>query len=90
MRIKVKRARYAAELAGLDDYVRAAKTLQDTLGEHQDSVVAEDSLRRVAESSPEAALAAGRLVDREWRRRERAGEGWRRQWTHLSKQAERI
>jgi CHAD domain-containing protein len=90
VRIKVKRARYAAELAGLDGYVRAAKTLQDTLGEHQDSVVAEDSLRRVGESSPDAAIAAGRLVERERRRRERARDGWRRQWTHLSKQAKRI
>ena len=67
-RIRVKRARYAAELAGLDAYVRVAKTLQDVLGEHQDSVVAEERLRRVAASHPDAAIAAGRLVDRERRR----------------------
>ena len=90
VRIKVKRARYAAELAGLDGYVRAAKALQDTLGEHQDSVVAEDSLRRLAESHPDAAIAVGRLVERERRRRELAREHWRRQWTHLSKQAKKI
>jgi CHAD domain-containing protein len=51
-----KRARYAAELlalAGVDDplasdqAVAAWKELQDVLGEHQDSVVAADLLRRL-------------------------------------------
>ena len=39
-RIRVKRARYAAELQGDESYVQAAKRLQDILGEHQDAVVA--------------------------------------------------
>jgi CHAD domain-containing protein len=89
-RIKVKRARYAAELAGLDAYVRAAKTLQDVLGAHQDSVVAEERLRRLAASHADAAVAAGRLVDRERRRRTRAARDWKRQWTALSKQAKKV
>ena len=89
-RIKVKRARYAGELAGLDAYVGAAKTLQDVLGEHQDSVVAEERLRRVAASHPEAAVAAGRLVDRERRRRTRGAVAWRKRWTALSKQAKKV
>ena len=89
-RIRVKRARYAAELAGLDAYVRVAKTLQDVLGEHQDSVVAEERLRLVAASHPDAAIAVGRLVDRERRRRTRGIGDWRKQWRLLSKQAKKV
>ena len=48
MRIHVKRARYAAELSGADAYVKAAKALQDVLGEHQDAVVAAERLRQLA------------------------------------------
>lgn len=46
VRKAVKRARYAAEVAaacntaGLKGYVKRAKQLQDTLGDHQDAVVA--------------------------------------------------
>jgi CHAD domain-containing protein len=89
VRIKVKRARYAAELARLDGYVRAAKSLQDVLGEHQDAVVAEARLRAVAETHPEAALAAGRLVERERARRARTRETWREHVRALAKQAKK-
>jgi len=89
-RIKVKRARYAGELAGLEGYVGAAKILQDVLGEHQDSIVAEERLRRIAAAHPDAAVAAGRLVDRERRRRAKATGDWRKQWTTLSKQAKKV
>jgi CHAD domain-containing protein len=90
VRIRVKRARYAGELVGLDRYDRAAKTLQDVLGAHQDSVVAEERLRRVAASHPDAAVAAGRLVDRERRRRARGKPDWKKQWAALSKQAKKV
>ena len=65
VRIHVKRARYAAELAGAGAYVKAAKALQDVLGEHQDAVVAAERLRDLATRMPDTALAAGRLVERE-------------------------
>jgi CHAD domain-containing protein len=84
-RIKVKRARYAAELAGLDRYVKAAKRLQDVLGEHQDAVVSEARLRAFAVTSPSRAIAAGRLIERERERRARARAGWRDAWTRLEK-----
>ncbi|HEY1317156.1 MAG TPA: CYTH and CHAD domain-containing protein [Gaiella sp.] len=90
VRIKVKRARYAAELAGLEPYVRAAKALQDALGEHQDSVVAEMRLRSVAAARPETAVAAGRVVERERQRRARVGTSWRKQWRQLAKEAKRV
>jgi CHAD domain-containing protein len=89
VRIKVKRARYAAELARLDGYVRSAKALQDVRGVHQDAVVAEARLRGLAATHPEAAVAAGRLVERERTRRTRAREGWRARWTALAKQAKK-
>jgi CHAD domain-containing protein len=74
LRIAAKRARYAAELAALGGgkkaagTVKAFKKLQDVIGEHQDAVVAEERLRRVAR--PETAVAAGRLIERERRRKE--------------------
>jgi CHAD domain-containing protein len=73
VRIRAKRARYSAELAALDGgpaierYVAALKDLQDVIGEHQDAVVAEARLRRIARA--QTALAAGRLIERERARR---------------------
>jgi len=73
LRIRAKRARYAAELAALGGgkaparSVEAFKKLQDVIGEHQDAVVAEEQLRRVA--LPETHVAAGRLIERERRRK---------------------
>jgi CHAD domain-containing protein len=90
VRIKVKRARYAAELAGLDAYVRAAKALQDVLGEHQDAVVAETRLRGLAASHPEAAVAAGSLLERERTRQHRTKAVWRRRWSALAKRAKKV
>jgi CHAD domain-containing protein len=74
LRIRSKRARYAAELAGLDGdariarFVGAARGLQDVLGEHQDAVVAEQRIRDVSHRFS-TATAAGRLIEREHERR---------------------
>ncbi|HEV8462993.1 MAG TPA: CYTH and CHAD domain-containing protein [Gaiellaceae bacterium] len=71
LRIKAKRARYSAELLESDKqvtrYIDALKDLQDVVGEHQDSVVAEDVLRKL--SRAKTAVAVGRLVEREHERR---------------------
>ena len=74
LRIDAKRARYAAELVAtgaaskpLLRYLDALKELQDVVGEHQDAVVAETTLRKLARA--QTALAAGRLIDRERLRR---------------------
>jgi CHAD domain-containing protein len=79
LRIAGKRVRYAGELAALPGdgagqaFIRAAKDLQDVLGAHHDSVVAEERLRGLAAGSEaEVALAAGRLVEQEARRRAKA------------------
>ena len=81
-----KRARYAAELAGNEDVVACAKKLQDVLGEHQDAVVAEERLRALAErATPARAVAAGRLVERERRRKATARGDWPKAWKRLRK-----
>jgi CHAD domain-containing protein len=74
LRIRAKRARYAAELAAARDrgkplarYLAALKAVQDVIGEHQDAVVAEAQIRRVARAR--TAVAAGRLIERERERR---------------------
>ena len=78
-RILGKRARYTAELAEPEvgkparKFVEQAKAFQDVLGAHQDAIVAEARLRGLLADSPGsgAAFAAGRLVERERRRRPR-------------------
>ncbi|HET8893635.1 MAG TPA: CYTH and CHAD domain-containing protein [Gaiellaceae bacterium] len=88
VRKRGKRARYAAELAGHNKIVRRAKQLQDVLGEHQDAVVAEAALRKLAADAPSAqALAAGRLIDGERERRAEARRTWRKQWQKLKRAA---
>ena len=87
VRIHVKRARYAAELAGAGAYVKAAKALQDVLGEHQDAVVAAERLRDLATRMPDTAVAAGRLVEREQVRALRGRGEWRSAWKRLAKTA---
>jgi CHAD domain-containing protein len=67
LRITAKRARYGAELAAtgrsnkqLERYLEALKNLQDVVGEHQDAVVAEETLRKLARK--QTGIAAGRLI----------------------------
>jgi CHAD domain-containing protein len=70
LRIRAKRARYAAELLegkSSARFVEQAKELQDLLGGYQDAVVAEERLRRLPKDGddPAAVLVAGRLVEQE-------------------------
>jgi CHAD domain-containing protein len=88
LRITVKRARYAAELAGPGDaardrFLELARKLQTLLGDHQDAAVAEARLRAAAATSDAgAAFAAGLLAERQQARRARVTkqlpEAWRR------------
>ncbi len=86
LRKRGKRVRYAYELAGDDAVVKRAKAFQDVLGEHQDSVVAEATLRGLA-TAPEKALAAGRLIERERGKRADARAAWRSAWRRLERSA---
>ena len=83
LRKRGKRVRYAYELASKGAVVKRAKGLQDVLGEHQDSVVAETALRELASTTPQAAMIAGRLVERERARRADARRSWRTAWKRL-------
>jgi CHAD domain-containing protein len=93
VRIRVKRARYAAELAQpivgepAERFVARTKKLQDILGEYQDAVVAEKRLRTlVAEDrrSP-VALLANELVKRQRVRRQAAQLDFFEQWPKLER-----
>ena len=97
VRIRGKRARYAAELAEgvvgkpARRFVRAAKRFQDVVGEHQDAVVAEERIRGLVARtrSATAHLAAGRLVERERERRQNARTAFPRAWARVEKQGRR-
>jgi CHAD domain-containing protein len=97
LRIALKRARYAAELAAPKGasrkrFLADARVLQDLLGEHQDGVVAEQRLRTatVDDVRTAAAFAAGRLVERQRRRRERVQERLPAAWKRLRKSGHRL
>ncbi|HEU5215004.1 MAG TPA: CHAD domain-containing protein [Gaiellaceae bacterium] len=97
LRIALKRARYAAELAAPKGAIRKrfladARVLQELLGEHQDAVVAERRLRTVAvdDLRTAAAFAAGRIAERQRRRRERVHERLPAAWKRLRKSGARL
>ncbi|MPY83263.1 MAG: CHAD domain-containing protein [Actinophytocola sp.] len=84
LRIKGKRLRYAAETTlpaakksdakQLAKLIKSTQRLQDILGGHQDAVVAARRVRELAAEQPESltAFVAGRLAERELRRRTQA------------------
>src|SRR5262249_60014115 len=88
VRIKAKRARYAAELVVPDighpaeRFVDRVKKVQDVLGEHQDAVVAEGRLRDLAAEvrSRRTGFVAGLLVERQRARREAARAAFAEIW----------
>ncbi len=87
LRKRGKRVRYAFELAGDDAVVKRAKAFQDVLGEHQDSVVAESTLRDLAARAPGRAIVAGRLIERERAGRAGVRDSWRKAWKQLQRTA---
>ncbi len=95
VRIRVKRARYAAELASHElgkhgaQYVSRAKAAQDVLGSHQDAFVAEEEIMRWASARPGVEAVALRLVEFERARRVEARAAWPAAWERLHKAARR-
>ena len=65
---------------------RAAKELQDVLGEHQDAVVAEARIRAWAAGGADP-RAAALLAAREHERMETARKAWPRAWKSLRRAA---
>ena len=91
VRIKVKRARYAAELVGEtagragERFLDQAKTLQDVLGDHQDSVVLERRLRETPDRSVELRAVKRTLVRLERKRRKETRAAFREEWRKLKR-----
>ncbi len=97
LRIVLKRARYAAELAAPGGkarkrFLRDARRLQDVLGEHQDAVVAEERLAATAVFDGDTAIAflAGRLAERQAARRAAAQKRLPRAWKRLRASGARL
>jgi CHAD domain-containing protein len=97
VRIKTKRARYAAELAEsvvghrATRFIRSAKALQDLLGKHQDAVVGEQRVRTLfAEAKGQrAAFTAGRIVERLRHRRDDARAAFRPLWNKVNRRGKK-
>jgi CHAD domain-containing protein len=93
IRIRAKRARYAAEAvapvrgAAARRFASAAAKLQEVLGEHHDAIVAENWLRGWAfeDRSPDGAFAAGILAGIERAAAIEARAGWWKAWRRLDK-----
>jgi CHAD domain-containing protein len=98
VRIKLKRARYAAELAQpvagkpARRFIERAKDLQDLLGDHQDAVTAQARLKTLADSlgDPAVSLVAGRLLERQVARRSRLLERFPKKWRKLDKRGRKL
>ena len=101
LRIRGKRLRYAAELAEpvggkqVRKLIRATKSLQDVLGDHQDAVVAEQEVRRLLtdlgeEIETDVVFVAGRLVERERARRAECRTRWRAALAEVDSHATKV
>lgn len=96
-RIRTKRARYAAELAEptvgkpATRFINKARAVQDVLGMHQDAIQAEAHIRTFLKhsTSTRAAFAAGRMVERQRRRQEKARRKMARLLRSLIKRGEK-
>ena len=97
VRIKTKRARYAAELAQEGDskaigrFIKAATRFQDLLGVHQDAVLAERYVEAFLkyQGRRQAAFTAGLLAARANQRREEVREEFWSEWKRLKKRGNR-
>ena len=92
VRIRAKRARYAAEVAALavgrpaSRFAKAAAGLQDVLGGLQDAVVTDAWLRKTAEGADgPVVLVAGQMVAMERDEADRARAAWRDAWNGVRK-----
>jgi CHAD domain-containing protein len=92
IRIRAKRARYAAEavepLIGnpAGDFADAVAGIQSVLGDHQDAVVGEAWLREAASAGRrDAAVVAGLLIAAERASAASTRDGWRKAWDAASR-----
>ena len=94
VRIKVKRARYAAELARAaasargKRFIRQAKKLQDILGDLQDAVVIEQYLHDAIDRTEPAQAVQKHLVKRQRKRRKKARAAFFEEWPKLKRRGQ--
>lgn len=101
VRIKAKRTRYAAEAAAralgpaskdAREFASRCAGVQDVLGEHQDAVVARDTVTAFAMETSESSrfhFAAGRLAEVEDRAARAARDAFPKAWEHLDRKKHR-
>jgi CHAD domain-containing protein len=97
IRIKTKRARYAAELAQGSvgkpavRFVKAARAVQGLLGIHQDAIQAERHVRQFLKHSPgtHVGFLAGRMVERQHQRRRNVRRDMNRLFNTLLKRGKK-
>ena len=93
VRIRAKRARYAAELAEqstgkpASQFIRQMKKFQDLLGHHQDAVMTEYRLRELLQSSKsvKAGFSVGQIVERLRLRRKHVRDQFGACWKKVRK-----
>ena len=93
IRIRAKRARYAAELAEhsrgkpASQFIRQIKKFQDLLGSHQDSVVTEQRLQELLRStkSVRVGFSVGQIVERLRTKRELVRDRFFAYWRKVRK-----
>ena len=94
VRIKVKRARYAAELARAaagergNRFIHQAKKLQDILGDLQDAVVIEQYLHDAIDRTERAQALGKDLVKRQRKRRKKARAAFFEEWPKLERRGQ--
>jgi CHAD domain-containing protein len=94
VRIKVKRARYAAELARAaagergKRFIHQAKKLQDILGDLQDAVVLEQYLNDAIDRTKPAQALGRDLVKRQRKRRKKARAAFFEEWPKLKRRGQ--
>ena len=98
IRIKTKRARYAAELARssvgkpASRFIKSARAVQDLLGLHQDAIQAERHVRQFLKysTSVRAGFVAGRMAERQQQRRKLVRQSMKPLFKKLLKRGKKV
>jgi CHAD domain-containing protein len=91
IRIKVKRARYAAELVRAaagergERFIDQAKKAQDILGEHQDAVLLQEYLHEAIDRREAAPTLEQLLLERQRKRRKKSRVAFFEEWPKLER-----
>jgi CHAD domain-containing protein len=96
IRIRVKRARYAAELVRAaagepgERFLDQAKTVQDILGEHQDAVILEEYLHAIMGRREASHALEQQLLERQCRRRKKTRAAFFEEWPKLDRRGRKL